>query len=109
MIREPRKAADPLGEHGPNFGWSREGRLAAFDNLVHLHRRVCVMQLRTGANEHLRDPEYRADQLGKKQPAIARLESERCEPVTETLMRLSRELGVESHMDLTPKVLSLSA
>lgn len=89
--------------------------------------------------EHLQDPEYRAEwertalaravalevtqyraahrlsqralaaQLGMKQPAIARLESGDVNPTIDTLLRLSRELGVAFHVDITPQGLDLSA
>ena len=89
--------------------------------------------------DHLRDPEYRAEyertrlaravalavtryraerglsqralaqQLGMRQPAIARLESGDVTPSVDTLLRLSRALGMEFHVDITPNGLALSA
>ena len=88
---------------------------------------------------HLRDPEYRTEhdrtalaravaievtryraenklsqralarQLRMQQPAVARLESGDVNPSVDTLMRLSRELGIEFHVDITPRGLDLSA
>lgn len=89
--------------------------------------------------EHLADPEFRAEyertalaravaiavtryrsehglsqrglarQLGMQQPAIARLESGDVTPSIDTLLRLARELGLEFHVDITPRGLALSA
>ena len=89
--------------------------------------------------EHLQDPEYRAEwertalaravalevtryraahnlsqralavRLAMKQPAIARLESGDVNPTIDTLLRLSRELGLTFHVDITPQGLDLSA
>ena len=44
-----------------------------------------------------------ARQLGMQQPAIARLESGDHNPNLETLVRLSRGLGVDFHIDITPE------
>ena len=82
--------------------------------------------------EHLEDPEFRAEwertavaravailivgyriehdltqtglarKLGMKQPAISRLEAGDHNPSFETLSRLSRVLGIEFHIDVTP-------
>ena len=89
--------------------------------------------------EHLKDPEFRAEwertqlahavalrliayrvehgltqtdlarRVGLKQPAIARLEAGDHEPSLATLSRLSRGLGIEFHIDITPDELRLSA
>jgi len=63
--------------------------------------------------------QYRADnrlsqsalgrRLGMPQPAIARLEAGEHNPSVDTLMRLSRALGIEFHIDITPQSLALSA
>jgi ribosome-binding protein aMBF1 (putative translation factor) len=50
-----------------------------------------------------------AQRLGMKQPAIARLEAGDVTPSVGTLVRLSRELGLEFHMDITPDGVRLSA
>jgi ribosome-binding protein aMBF1 (putative translation factor) len=51
--------------------------------------------------------------LGKKlemsQPAIARLEIGEHEPTFATLSKLSRGLGINFHIDITPSALSISA
>ncbi|HVB07127.1 MAG TPA: helix-turn-helix transcriptional regulator [Acidimicrobiales bacterium] len=44
-----------------------------------------------------------ARQLGMQQTAVARLESGDHNPNLETLVRLSRGLGVEFHIDITPE------
>ncbi len=89
--------------------------------------------------EHLRDPEYRAErfrtqfahevamkvltyrvdhglsqralaqQLGMKQPAIARLEAGDVTPSIDTLLRLSRGLKIDFHVDVTPGGVELTA
>lgn len=67
----------------------------------------------------LRLVEYRAEhrltqtalarQLGMQQSAIARLEAGDHTPSIETLQRLSRELGITFHIDITPGEVKLSA
>lgn len=47
--------------------------------------------------------------VGLKQPAIARLEAGNHEPSLATLSRLSRALGMEFHIDITPESFGLSA
>ena len=91
------------------------------------------------AAEHMRDPGYRAEwertqfahevamkvlsyrvehglsqralaeQLGMKQPAIARLEAGDVTPSIDTLLRLSRGLGIDFHVDVTPAGIELTA
>ena len=61
----------------------------------------------------LRLAEYRSDnalsqsalarKLEMQQPAIARLEAGDHNPSVDTLMRLSRGLGLDFHIDITPK------
>jgi transcriptional regulator with XRE-family HTH domain len=46
-------------------------------------------------------------QLGMKQPAIARLESGDHNPSIETLWKLASGLGIEFHIDVTPKGLAV--
>ena len=41
--------------------------------------------------------------LGMQQPAIARLEAGDHNPSLETLMRLSRGLGIDLHIEITPE------
>jgi len=50
-----------------------------------------------------------AHQLGMQQSAIARLELGEHEPSITTLARLSKGLGINFHIEITPKSLSLSA
>ncbi len=47
--------------------------------------------------------------LGMGQSAVARLESGEHEPTVTTLVRLSRTLGIEFHIDITPDALSITA
>jgi predicted transcriptional regulator len=50
-----------------------------------------------------------ARKLGVSQPLVARLEAGEHEPTFTTLARLSRQLGLEFHIDITPDSLELSA
>jgi ribosome-binding protein aMBF1 (putative translation factor) len=50
-----------------------------------------------------------AQQLGMKQPAIARLEAGEVTPSIETLIRLARVLGIAFHVDITSEGLRLTA
>jgi ribosome-binding protein aMBF1 (putative translation factor) len=89
--------------------------------------------------ESLKDPEYRAElertrfahevalriiayraehgisqtelarRAGMRQPHIARLEAGEHEPSLATLARLSRALGIEFHIDITPQHLAITA
>ena len=50
-----------------------------------------------------------ARKLGVSQPLVARLEGGDYEPTLTTLSRLSRHLGLEFHIDITPGSLQLTA
>ncbi|HEX6507969.1 MAG TPA: helix-turn-helix transcriptional regulator [Chloroflexota bacterium] len=50
-----------------------------------------------------------ARKLGVSQPLVARLETGEHEPTLTTLSRLSRQLGPERHIDITPTSLQLTA
>lgn len=50
-----------------------------------------------------------AQQLGMKQPAIARLEAGDVTPSIDTLIRLARGLGIAFHVDITSEGLRLTA
>jgi ribosome-binding protein aMBF1 (putative translation factor) len=50
-----------------------------------------------------------ARELGVSQPLIARLEAGEHEPTIATLSRLSRHLGLEFHLHITPQSTKLSA
>jgi transcriptional regulator with XRE-family HTH domain len=50
-----------------------------------------------------------ARELGVGQPVIARLERSEHEPTFATLARLSRGLGLEFHIDISPTGLELTA
>jgi len=47
--------------------------------------------------------------VGMRQPHIARLEAGDHEPSLTALARLSRALGIEFHIDITPKRLEITA
>jgi ribosome-binding protein aMBF1 (putative translation factor) len=47
--------------------------------------------------------------MGVSQPLVARLESGEHEPTLTTLSRLSRHLGLEFHIDVTPTSMELTA
>lgn len=47
--------------------------------------------------------------LGVSQPLVARLEAGEHEPTFATLSRLSRTLGLEFHIDITPTSMELTA
>jgi DNA-binding XRE family transcriptional regulator len=46
--------------------------------------------------------------VGIRQPHVARLEAGDHEPSLATLMRLSRALGIEFHIDITPERLEIT-
>lgn len=48
-----------------------------------------------------------ARRLGMRQPAVARLEAGDHVPSLDTLLRLSRALGIEFHIDVTPKGMAI--
>ena len=48
-----------------------------------------------------------ARELGMQQPAVARLEAGDHEPTFSTLERLARGLGIEFHIDITPRTSGL--
>jgi ribosome-binding protein aMBF1 (putative translation factor) len=50
-----------------------------------------------------------ARKLGVSQPLVARLEAGEHEPTLTTLSRLSRHLGLEFHIDITPTSSQLTA
>jgi ribosome-binding protein aMBF1 (putative translation factor) len=47
--------------------------------------------------------------VGMRQPHVARLEAGDHEPSLTTLARLSRALGIEFHIDITPERLDITA
>ena len=65
--------------------------------------RAVAVQVAAYRAEHNLTQSELARRLGMKQPAIARLEAGEHAPTLETLERLSRGLGVEFHIDITPK------
>ena len=65
--------------------------------------RAVAAQLVAYRAEHGLSQRELARRLGMKQPAIARLEAGEHTPTLPTLERLSRGLGLEFHIDITPK------
>ncbi len=65
--------------------------------------RAVATQLVAYRAEHGLTQSELARRLGMKQPAIARLESGEHTPTLVTLARLSRGLGIEFHIDITPE------
>jgi ribosome-binding protein aMBF1 (putative translation factor) len=50
-----------------------------------------------------------ARKLGMRQPHVSRLEAGDVTPSLDTLQRVSRELGIEFHLNVTPSGLGLNA
>ncbi len=65
--------------------------------------RAVAVQVVAYRAEHNLTQSALARRLGMKQPAIARLETGEHAPTLETLERLSWGLGVEFHIDITPR------
>lgn len=64
--------------------------------------RAVALELTTYRVEHKLSQSALARMVGTQQPAIARLEAGDHNPSIETLMRLSRGLGIGLHIDVTP-------
>jgi DNA-binding XRE family transcriptional regulator len=69
--------------------------------------RAVALKLTQYRAEHQLSQTALARKLGMKQPAIARLESGEHNPSIETLWKLASGLGVEFHIDVTPKGLAV--
>ena len=65
--------------------------------------RVVAMRLLMYRQAHRLSQSALAEKLGMKQPAIARLEAGDHTPRLETLMLLSRTLGIEFLVDIAPR------
>jgi transcriptional regulator with XRE-family HTH domain len=64
--------------------------------------RVVAARLIDYRSEHGLSQRQLAERLGVKQPYVARLESGERNPELETLVRLSRALGIEFMLDIAP-------
>lgn len=69
--------------------------------------RAVAMRVLAFRVEHGLSQTALARQLDMQQPAIARLEAGDHEPTFSTLERLARGLGIEFHIDITPKASGL--
>jgi len=69
--------------------------------------RAVAMRVLAYRVEHGLSQTALARQLDMQQPAIARLEAGDHEPTFSTLERLARGLGIEFHIDITPKASGL--
>jgi ribosome-binding protein aMBF1 (putative translation factor) len=95
-------ADDVLAGHMDNPEFRREWERTALARAVALR----VLSYRT---EHGLSQSALGKKLDMSQPAIARLEVGEHEPTFATLSKLSTGLGINFHIDITPKSLSLSA
>lgn len=93
---------DVLAEALKNEDFRREWERTA------LARAVAIRLVEYRA-EHGLSQRALAAKLGMKQPAIARLELGEHTPSIETLVRLSRGLGMRFRLDITPEELALGA
>jgi ribosome-binding protein aMBF1 (putative translation factor) len=59
--------------------------------------------------EHKLSQTALARRIGMRQPHISRLEAGDVTPSLDTLARLSRELGIDFHIDITPTAVELTA
>ncbi len=64
--------------------------------------RAVALRLVAYRAEHGLSQTALARQLGMRQPQVARLEAGEHNPSIATLMRLSRTLGMEFHIEITP-------
>jgi ribosome-binding protein aMBF1 (putative translation factor) len=67
-----------------------------------------AMRIITYRAEHGISQTELARRVGMRQPHIARLEAGEHEPSLATLARLSRALGIEFHIDITPQYLAIT-
>jgi ribosome-binding protein aMBF1 (putative translation factor) len=95
-------AEDTLAEALKDEGFRREWERTA------LARAVAIRLVEYRA-EHGLSQRALAAKLSMKQPAIARLEAGDHTPSIETLVRLSRGLGMRFRLEITPEELALGA
>jgi ribosome-binding protein aMBF1 (putative translation factor) len=101
-LSDPRSSEDSLAEALRDEGFRREWERTA------LARAVAIRLVQYRA-EHVLSQRALAAKLGMKQPAIARLEAGDHTPSIETLVRLSRGLGMRFRLDITPEELAIGA
>jgi len=70
--------------------------------------RAVALRVITYRVEHGLSQAGLARELGVSQPLVARLEAGEHEPTFATLSRLSRRLGLEFHIDITPTALEMT-
>ncbi|WP_129668692.1 helix-turn-helix transcriptional regulator [Phytoactinopolyspora endophytica] len=99
-LSELRTAAEIHAEDMQNPEYRAEHERTAFANAVAIE----VLKYRT---ERGLSQTALARALGMHQPAIARLEAADHQPSLETLARISRVLGIEFHIDITPEAVRL--
>jgi ribosome-binding protein aMBF1 (putative translation factor) len=101
-LSDLRSSEDSLSEALRDEGFRREWERTA------LARAVAIRLVEYRA-EHGLSQRALAAKLGMKQPAIARLEAGDHTPSIETLVRLSRGLGMRFRLDITPDELAIGA
>lgn len=101
-LSELPNAEDSLAEALKNEDFRREWERTA------LARAVAIRLVEYRA-EHRLSQRALGAKLGMKQPAIARLEIGEHNPSIETLVRLSRGLGMSFRLEITPDELALGA
>jgi ribosome-binding protein aMBF1 (putative translation factor) len=101
-LSEMKTAHEVLGEHLKDPDFREEWERTAF-------ARAVAMRVVAYRAEHGLSQSQLARTLGVSQPLVARLEAGEHEPTLATLSRLSRSLGLEFHIDITPNSLELTA
>lgn len=99
-LSELRRAEDIAAEELLDPAVRHEHERTAFANAVAI--RVIEYRAAHGISQTAL-----AQQLGMRQPAIARLEAGEHEPSLTTLARLARGLGLDFSIDITPTTLGL--
>jgi ribosome-binding protein aMBF1 (putative translation factor) len=101
-LSDLRSSEDSLSEALRDEGFRREWERTAL-------ARALAIRLVEYRAEHGLSQRALAAKLGMKQPAIARLEAGDHTPSIETLVRLSRGLGMRFRLDITPDELAIGA
>jgi ribosome-binding protein aMBF1 (putative translation factor) len=101
-LSDLRSSEDSLSEALRDEGFRREWERTAL-------ARALAIRLVEYRAEHGLSQRALAAMLGMKQPAIARLEAGDHTPSIETLVRLSRGLGMRFRLDITPDELAIGA